>query len=86
MRSLIDMSQLAETLCSEALDPLAKTSAQAVTTMLMTVQSTLREHAPAHLEVVMNDLKKSGSEIGAELNSQLMQSRARLNGILTQSR
>lgn len=86
MRSLIDMSQLAETLCTESLDPLAKTSAQAVTSMLMTVQSTLREHAPAYLEVVMTDLKKSGADIGAELNAQLMQSRARLNGILTQNR
>lgn len=86
MRSLIDMSTLAETLCVEALDPMAKTAAQAVTTMLMTVQSTLRTIAPKHLEAIMEELKKSGSEIGTELNNQLQSSRGRLNGILTQSR
>lgn len=86
MRSLIDMSTMAETLCTESLDPLAKMSAQAVTTMLMSVQSTLREIAPQHLESVMNELKKSGSDIGADLNNQLMLSRAKLSGILTQSR
>lgn len=86
MRSLIDMTQMAETLCSEALDPLAKTSAQAVTTMLMTVQSVLRSQAPHLIEDVMNELKKSGAEIGTDLNNQLHLSRSRLTSILTQSR
>lgn len=86
MRSLIDMTALAETLCAEALDPLAKTSAQAVTTMLMTVQSVLRSTAPHLIEAVMDELKKSGAEIGTDLNNQLSNSRSRLTSILTQSR
>jgi hypothetical protein len=86
MRSLIDMSQMAETLCLEALDPMAKTSAQAVTTMLMSVQSVLRSEAPQHLEVVMKALIKCGGEIGNDLNNQLTNSRAKLLGLLTQSR
>lgn len=86
MRSLIDMSQMATTLCDESLDPLAKTSAQAVTTMLMTVQSTLREHAPQQLEVIMKSLAKSGGDIGKSLDEQLQRSRATIHSILTQSR
>lgn len=86
MRSLIDMSVMAETLCTESLDPLARTSAQAVTTMLMTVQSVLREHAPQQIEVVMDELKKAGGDIGTDLNNQLMLSRTRLTSLMTQSR
>lgn len=86
MRSLIDMGTLAETLCSESLDPMAKTSAQAVTTMLMSVQATIREVCPQYLETIMVALKKSGAEIGTDLNNQLTASRSRLTGILTQSR
>lgn len=86
MRSLIDMTQMAETLCVEALDPLAKASAQAVTTMLMTVQSTLRSKAPGVMEDVMAEIKNAGGQIGIDLKAQLDSSRSKLHQLLAQSK